>query len=100
MKTFCENQTANQLKEFIQPPSNPPPTGKVLLRQWKKTFLKEICRNIQRFPFRVLQECSSWALRDGAVQIFFLISNRHKFARKFVKSERLLAVVSESMFVK
>ena len=41
----------------------------------------------------MLQECSSLALRNGAVQIFFLTPNRNMFAGKFVKSESFLAVL-------
>ena len=69
-KTFCKAQTANRLKKFIQ--SLPPQTY----------------RNIQTFAFKVLQECSSWASRNGVVQILFLTPQRNMFAGKFVKSER------------
>ena len=34
------------------------PSGKILLRLWKKTFFTEIYRNILTFAFKVLQECS------------------------------------------
>ena len=52
-------------------------------------------RNIQAFAFKVLHECSSWASRNGAAQIFFLIPNWNIFSEKFVKSERFLAVLRE-----
>ena len=62
-KTFCKAEATSHLKK-----------GKTLLRLWKtllslwnKRFLKEIYRNIQTFSFKVLQECSSWASRNGAV---------------------------------
>ena len=40
----------------------------------------------------VLQECGSWASRNGAVQMLFLAPNR-TIAGKFVKSERVLAAL-------
>ena len=70
-----------------------PPSDKILLRLWNKTFLTEIYRNIQTFAFKVLQECSSLASRNGAAQMFFLTPNRNMFAGKFVKSERYLTVL-------
>ena len=85
-KTFYEAQTANHLKEITQPPpTHPPPPGKILLRLWNKNFLKEIYRNIQTFAFKVLQECSSWASRNGGVQMIFLTPNRNMFAGKVRK---------------
>ena len=84
-------QRAALRKLFSLPPTNPPP-NKILLRLWNKNFLTDIYRNIQTFAFKVLQECSSWASRNGAVQLFFLTPNRNMFAGKFVKSERFLAV--------
>ena len=47
------------------------------------------------FAFRVLQECSSWASKEIAVQIFFLRANRNMFSGKLVKSERFLTVLQE-----
>ena len=47
------------------------------------------------FTFKVLQECSSWASRNGAVQMFLLTQNRIMFAVKFVKSENFWAVLRE-----
>ena len=41
-KTLYEAQTAIRLKETIQAPRNPPPSGKTLLRLWNKIFLTEI----------------------------------------------------------
>ena len=57
----------------------------------------EIYRNIhiQTFAFKVLQECGSWASRNGAVQILFLTPNRNMFSGIFVKSERVLFVLRE-----
>ena len=50
----------------------------------------------------MLQECYSWALRNGAAQLFFQ-PNKNTFSGKFVKWERFLAVFSmwsELRFVK
>ena len=61
-----------------------------------KTFYetqKEIYRNIETFVFKVFQECSFWASKNGAVQILFLTPSRNMFAGIFVKSERFLAVL-------
>ena len=71
---------------------------KSFLRLWNKNFLKEIYRNTQTFAFKVLRECSSWASRNGVVQMFFCTQTRNMFAGKFVKWERFLAVLSEHIF--
>ena len=68
---------------------------KILLRLWNRIFLTGIYRNIQKFAFKVLQECSFWASRNGAVQMFFLPSIRNMFAGIFVKSERFIVVLRE-----
>ena len=107
-KIFYETQTASRLQEIIQPSPNPPPSDKMLLRLWKKNFRTEIYRYIQTFAFKVLQKCSSWASRNGAVQMFSLIPSRNMSAGKLLKSERFLAAlrehiifnVSKSRFVK
>ena len=88
------NQPATLRKLFSLPPNHPPP-NKILLRLSNKTFLTEIYRNIEMFTFKVLQECSSWASRNGAVQMFLLTQNRIMFAVKFVKSENFWAVLRE-----
>ena len=75
-KTFYEAQTASRLKEIIQSPSTQP------LRLWNKNFLTEIYRNIRTFAFKVLQMCSSWASRNGAVQTIFAdIKQKHVYWR-------------------
>ena len=84
-KTFYEAQTASHLKEIIQLSPNLPAPDKILLLLWNKNFLTEIYRNIQTFAFKVLQECSSWASRNGAVQMFFLTPNRIMFGGTFRK---------------
>ena len=55
-------------KSFSLPPSHPLP-NKTLLRVWNKNFLKETYRYIHTFAFNALQECSSWASRNGTVRI-------------------------------
>ena len=61
--------------------------------------MTEIYRKIQTFTFKVFQECGSWASRNDAVQILFLTPNRNIFAGRFVKSERVLAVLLEQFVV-
>ena len=94
-QTFCKAQTANCLKTFIQSPPIPPPssTRTNLTMSQKQILLKEIYGNIQTFAFKVLQECSSWASRNGVVQIFFLTPQRSMFLENL--SERFLAVFQE-----
>ena len=71
-KAFYKAQTASCLKgNHSSFPS---------LRLWNKNFLTEINRNIRTFTFKVLQGCTSWASRNGAVQMFFLTTNRNMFA--------------------
>ena len=68
---------------------------KILPCLCNKHFLREIYRNIQTFAFKVLQETSSWASGNGAVQMFFLTPNRSIFAGKFVSWENFLVVFWE-----
>ena len=96
-KTFCKAKTVNRLKEIIQLPLTHPRQTKSYYVFGTKIFLAEIYRNMQTFAFKVLQKCSSWASRNGAVQMFFLTSNRNMFAGKFVKSERLLFSMSSEL---
>ena len=56
-QTLYEAQTANHLKEVIQPPPNPSLSDKTLLRLWNKNFLTEIYKNITRCAIKVLEEC-------------------------------------------
>ena len=83
-KTFYGTQKASRLKEIIQPPPTPTPPDKILLHLGSKNFHREIRRNIQTFAFKMLQESSSWASRNGAVQMIFLTPNKNIFAGKFV----------------
>ena len=73
----------------------PIPPDKILLNLWNKNFVREIYRNIQTFAFKVLQESSSWASGNGAVQMIFLTPNRNIFAGKFVNWESYLVVFWE-----
>ena len=88
-KAFYKAQTASCLKgNHSSFPS---------LRLWSKTILTEINKNIRTFTFKVLQGCTSWASRNGAVQMFFS-DNEQKhvyFAGKSVKSVSSLAVLRE-----
>ena len=61
-KTFYEAQTASRLKEIIQLHSTYLPPDKTLLFFWNKKFSYG---DIQTFGFKVLQECGSWASRNG-----------------------------------
>ena len=69
--------------------------NQILLPPWNKNFLTEICRNMQTFALKVLQECSFGVSGRAAVQMFFLTPNSNIIAEKFVKSERFLAVLQE-----
>ena len=93
-KIFCKAQTTSRLKKIIQLFPISPSPDKTLLRLWKKKILKEIFRNIQTFCFKMLQECSSWAPRNGAVQYFFWHQTNINTG-KFVKSESFLALLWE-----
>ena len=94
-KTFYEAQTANRLKKIIQSPPTYSPSNQILLRLWNKNSLTEIYRNIQTFAFNVLQECSSWAYRNGAVQMIFLTPNKNIFPGKLVESQRFLLALPQ-----
>ena len=90
-KIICKAQTASRLKEIIQFPPIPPPPDKALLRLWNK---REINRNIQTIALKLLQECSSWASRIGAVQIFFLTPERERdVCWKICKVRKVFACV-------
>ena len=73
---ICKAETVCHLKEVIQPIPLPSHPIRYQIKPYyvcgTKRFFKEIYRNIQAFAFKELQKCSSWASRNGAVQIFFL----------------------------
>ena len=92
-KTFYEAQTASCLEEIIQPPPNLPLIKwNLTLSLKQKSFLPRYTE--QTFAFKVLQECISWVSRSGAVQMFFS-KTKQKFPGKFVKSQRVLAMLQE-----
>ena len=67
-----------------------------------------IYRNIQTFALKVIQECRSWATKNGAVQMFLLTPNRNMFSGKFLNQKWfslcygsiLFSASSELRFVK
>ena len=73
-KTFSEPKRRATLRKSFCVTPNDPSLDKILLRLWNKISLTGIYRNIQTFAFKELEECSSWASRNGAVQIFFLLA--------------------------
>ena len=83
VKHFLRTKQRAALKKLFSFPSTHSPPDKILLHLWNKNFLMKIYRNVQTFAFKVLQECSSWASRNNAVQLFFLTNNRNTFAGKF-----------------
>ena len=95
MKHFARSNQRAALRKLFSLPLPPISPDKILLFLWNKNFLREIYRNIQAFAFKVLQDCRSWPSRNGAVQMFFVTSNRNMFAGKFVKGESFLVVSRE-----
>ena len=95
VKHFTRPKQRAALKKLFSLHQPPIPPDKILLNLWNKNFLREVYRNIQTFAFKVLQESSSWASGNGAVQMIFLTPNRNIFAGKFVNWESFLAVFWE-----
>ena len=92
-----QNCLENLRKLFSQPFPNPAPS-----RQYLTTSLEEKFSygNIQKYTGICFQSASrmrSWTSRNYALQMFFLKPNRNMLAGKFVKSERLLAVLQENI---
>ena len=89
-KTSYKVHTASLLRKLFSLVPTHPPSDIIILRLWNKNFLTEIYRNMQTFAFKVLQECSSWASRNGAVQILHhkkhVCWNICKVRRKFFDS--------------
>ena len=75
-----------------------PPPDKKFLRIWNKNFITEIYRNIQTFAFQMFWECSSWAFRNSAGQMFFLTHTRDMFVGKLVNWLRFSAVLQKYFF--
>ena len=96
VKHFLRTKQRAALRKLFSFPSTHSPPDKILLHLWNKNFLMKIYRNVQTFAFKVLQECSSWASRNNAVQLFFLTNNRNTFAGKF-KGQRFLVVLRENI---
>ena len=88
-KLFYEPQTARRLRKLF----NLPPDKKLLTSLEQFFFLTEFYTNKQTCALQILRECSSWASRNGAVQIFLLTSTRNIVARTFVKYVTFLAVL-------
>ena len=93
-KTFYEAQTASRIWEVIAPLPHPcHQPDKILLRLCNKNSIMEMYRNMHTFIFKVLEECSSWASRNDAVQMFYLAPKSKMLAGKFVKWERFLVAL-------
>ena len=75
-----------------------PPPDKKFLRIWNKNFITEIYRNMQTFAFQMFWECSSWAFRNSAGQMFFLTHTRDMFVGKLVNWLRFSAVLQKYFF--
>ena len=75
-----------------------PPPDKKFLRIWNKNFITEIYRNMQTFVFQMFWECSSWAFRNSAGQMFFLTHTRDMFVGKLVNWLRFSAVLQKYFF--
>ena len=75
-----------------------PPPDKKFLRIWNKNFITEIYRNMQTFAFQMFWECSSWAFRNSAGQMFFLTHTRDMFVGKPVNWLRFSAVLQKYFF--
>ena len=95
VKHFTRPKQRAALRKLFSLHQPPIPPDKILLNLWNKNFLREVYRNIQTFAFKVLQESSSWASGNGAVQMIFLTPNRNIFAGKFVNWESFLPVFWE-----
>ena len=78
-KTFSSPNQRASLRKFLVPLPD-----KSFLLLWNKRFLMEIYKNIQTFAFEVLRKCSSWASRNGAVQMFFLTRTRNSLQENWV----------------
>ena len=107
-KTFSEPKRRATLRKSFCVTPNDPSLDKILLRLWNKISLTGIYRNIQTFAFKELEECSSWASRNGAVQMFFWHQTETCLLEKFLSQKgfwlycgsMLLSTPSELRFVK
>ena len=78
-----------------------------ILIEVSKCWKIEIYRNIQTFAFQVIWEYSSWACRNGAVQMVFVTPTKSMLAGKFLKVGKVFGcvtgvfiMISELRFVK
>ena len=71
---------------------------KSFLRLWNKNFLTEIYMNIQTLTFQVLREYSSWAYKNGVLQLFFQTPTRKMFW--LCCGSIFFIMLSESKFLK
>ena len=76
LKHFASLEQGHTWRKLL---SSPFPSDKSFLRLWNKNFRMLIYGNTQTFAFQVLQECSSWASRNSAVQFFFDPNRKHVF---------------------
>ena len=88
-KTFYKAQTVSRLKEISSFHPTHTPSYKILLCLWNKNVLTEIYRNIKTFAFKVLQEYSSWASKNGAVQMFFFDTKQKHVCWKIFRARKL-----------
>ena len=93
VKHFTRPKQRAALRKLFSLHQPPIPPDKILLNLWNKNFLREVYRNIQTFAFKVLQESSSWASGNGAVQMFFLTPNRSIFFWKILKMRKFFGCV-------
>ena len=79
-------------------PPSPNPPYKILQRFLNKNPLNQIDTNIQTFASKVLQECSSWVSRNGAVQMFFSDTNQKHVSWKICKVRKIFGSVSGAYY--
>ena len=95
---FSETQTASHLKEIIQP-AFPQPNPQQTISYYvfgRKIFLWKYTE-VYRHLFSKCFKNAVLDVKNYALQMFFLKPNRNMLAGKFVKSERLLAVLQENI---
>ena len=90
-KTLYKVQTASRLKETVQPPPNPFPSDKTLLRLWNKNFLLRRYTEIQKHLLSKSFKNSVLGRQEMVRCKCFMTPNRIIFAGKFAKSERRLS---------
>ena len=81
-------------------PKQRPKQRAALRKIFISVYLTEIYRNIQTFSFKVPEECSSWASRNGAVQIFFSDTKPKHICRKISKVRKVFGCVAVAYYFK